>query len=591
MSDLASLRQRLATHGDEIGPVPMRDLFASDPDRFQRFSLRLDDLLFDYSKNRITAETIDLLVRLAEAAGVERRRDEMFAGEPVNTTENRAALHMALRSCAYRGYRAGDVDVMPHVHDQLGRIARFSDGVRSGRFNGTDGSRFTDVVNIGVGGSDLGPAMATAALRPYHDGPKLHFVSNMDGAHIADTLAALDPRSTLFLVASKSFTTAETMANAGTAREWLVGRLGPDAVADHFAALSVNREAVAAFGIRDDFTFGFWDWVGGRYSVWSAIGLPLCLAVGFANFQAFLRGGEAVDRHFRSAPIRQNIPFIMALLGIWYRNVWGFSSHAVIPYDQRLARLPAYLQQLDMESNGKSVRLDGSPVEGKTGPVVWGEPGTNSQHAVFQLLHQGTDVVPVDFLIAARGHDGLPGHHSRLAANCFAQSEALMMGRTAEEAAAEMRAAGVDEDGVAALLAHKVMPGNRPSNTLLYGSLDPYALGRLIALYEHRVFVQGAIWGVNSFDQWGVESGKQRASELLPMVEGLAPATGRDSSTAGLIGEFVARNADDRAEPDIAAPQAAIAVISAPRRRGRAVQATASDGPRETANVAGRPFA
>lgn len=531
--------EQLAAHKRATDNVLIRTLFEADPNRFEKFSLSLDDLIFDFSKNRLSAKTFDLLVALARAAGVEERRDAMFAGEAINQTENRAVLHVALRARPDQSFSVGGQDVVNGIHRELDKIRTFSDRIRAGDFRGATGKVFTDVVNIGVGGSDLGPAVATAALRPYHDGPRTHFVSNMDGSHVSDTMQGLDPATTLFLTASKSFTTDETMTNANTAREWLVSALGEDAVSAHFVALSTNHEAVNAFGIREDYTFGFWDWVGGRYSLWSAIGLPICLAIGFQNFADFLAGAQKVDDHFKQAPLDQNIPVIMALIGIWYRNTWNFPTHAVIPYDQRLSRFPAYLQQLDMESNGKRVTLAGEPVDRKTGPIVWGEAGTNGQHAFFQLIHQGTDIIPVDFLIAARCHEQNDVHHAKLTANCFAQSEALMLGKNRAEVIRELRASGLAADRIEDLLPHKIMPGNRPSNTFLYKQLDPATLGMLIALYEHKVFVQGTIWGVNSFDQWGVEFGKKLANELLPMIEQRIAPSGRDGSTLGLIQSFL----------------------------------------------------
>ncbi|WP_443147516.1 glucose-6-phosphate isomerase [Prosthecomicrobium sp. N25] len=528
----------LVEHARAIEPLHMRDLFAADPERFARFSARQGDLLLDYSKNRIAPTTMELLVELARAADLEDWRDRMFAGEPINLTEGRAVLHVALRNRSARAVMVEGRDVMPDVTDVLVRMGAFAEAVRSGAVRGSTGKAFTDVVNIGIGGSDLGPAMVTLALAPYHDGPRVHFVSNVDGAHIHDTLKGLDPETTLFIVASKTFTTLETMTNAATARAFAAGRLGEEAIPAHFAAISTAIPKCRAFGIPEDRIFGFWDWVGGRYSVWSAIGLPVAIAIGSERFEQFLAGGHAMDEHFRTAPLAENLPVILGLLGVWYRNVLGFASHAVIPYDQRLARFPAHLQQLDMESNGKSVRRDGRMVARETGPVVWGEPGTNGQHAFFQLIHQGTDPVPVDFLLAAEPHEQLSDHHAKLVANCLAQSEALMRGKTADEVRAELSAAGLDPDAVAALAPHKVFPGNRPSNTLLYRRLDPETLGRLLALYEHKVFVQGVIWDVNSFDQWGVELGKQLATELLPVVKGEKPADGRDASTAGLVAHF-----------------------------------------------------
>ncbi|WP_075215598.1 glucose-6-phosphate isomerase [Mongoliimonas terrestris] len=533
---------RLQAHRTALADRPMRTLFSEDPGRFDRFQARLDDLLFDYSKNRVTDETMGLLVDLAQAAGVEARRDAMFAGAVVNTTEKRAVLHVALRNRAGTPVLVDGKDVMPDVAAVLARMGAFADGVRDGSIDSSSGARFTDVVNIGIGGSDLGPAMVTLALTPYADGgPRLHYVSNVDGAHIADTLKTLDPKTTLFVIASKTFTTSETMTNAATARAWVAGALGEAAVGAHFCAVSTALDKVAAFGIDVERAFGFWDWVGGRYSVWSAIGLPVAIAVGMKNFEAFLDGAHAVDRHFVEAPLERNIPVLMALLGVWYRNVWDFSTHAVLPYDQRLARFAAYLQQLDMESNGKGVALDGAPVTRATGPIVWGEPGTNGQHAFYQLIHQGTDVIPADFLVAAVPHEQLSDHHPKLLSNALAQTEALMRGKTLEEAAAELRKAGKSEAEIAALAPHKVFPGNRPTNTLLYRTLDPHTLGRLIALYEHKVFVQGTIWGINSYDQWGVELGKELATRLLPVLKDEAePAADQDASTRGLVGAYKA---------------------------------------------------
>ncbi len=531
--------EELRAHHWEMKGRRLRDLFAEDPERFDRFSLRLDDLLLDYSKNRILPETLEKLLALARAADIEEARAAMFDGEQINATEGRAVLHTALRNRSERPVLVDGHDVMGEVREVLEAMSAFAEGIRGGAIGGATGERFTDVVNIGIGGSDLGPAMVTRALSPYgRPDLRCHFVSNVDGAQLSDTLQGLDPRTTLFLVASKTFTTQETMTNARSARAWLSAALGEEAVADHFAAISTNLEAVASFGIQEARIFGFWDWVGGRYSVWSAIGLPVMIAIGPARFGEFLQGAFEMDGHFRRAPLAVNMPVILALLGIWYRDVWNFGSHAVLPYDQRLERFPAYLQQLDMESNGKQVTLTGHPVAEATGPVVWGEPGTNGQHAFYQLLHQGTDVVPCDFLVAAEAQEQLGDHHAILLANCLAQSEALMRGKTAQEARAELAEAGLGAAEAEALVPHKVFPGNRPSNTLLYRKLDPRTLGRLIALYEHKVFVQGRIWGINSFDQWGVELGKQLASELLPKVKGETAIEDHDSSTLGLLNEL-----------------------------------------------------
>jgi glucose-6-phosphate isomerase len=520
----------------EMRDIGLRELFRTDPGRFEALSFTLDDLMLDLSKVHWTCEILNELADFARSRGLEERRAAMFAGHPINATEKRAVLHVALRDRSGGQVTVEGTDVMPGVRETLERMAHFADDLRDGEITGHTGQRFTDVVNIGIGGSDLGPAMVTQALSPYADGPKLHYVSNVDGAHIADTLKELDPATTLFIVASKTFTTIETMTNAATARRWIADALGEDAVGAHFAAVSTALDKVAAFGIDETRIFGFWDWVGGRYSVWSAIGLPVMIAVGPQDFYALLDGAHAMDTHFREAPLEENLPVLLGLAGIWHRNALGHASRAVLPYDHRLARLPAYLQQLDMESNGKSVTLDGEPVTGETGPIVWGEPGTNGQHAFYQLLHQGTTVVPCEFIVAARGHEeDLAHHHSLLIANCLAQSEALMNGRTPEEARALLEAEGHDAQTVRRLVPHKTFPGNRPSITIVHDRLTPFALGRLIALYEHRVFVEGTIWGINSFDQWGVELGKVLAAELLPMVEGREKASGRDSSTTGLL--------------------------------------------------------
>jgi glucose-6-phosphate isomerase len=476
-----------------------------------------------------------LLLTLARSHCVETRRDEMLKGDAINTTEGRSVLHTALRAPADADIRVDGKNVVPDVHEELGRCYAFADKIRTGELRGATGDKITDVVNIGIGGSDLGPAMGARALSPYADGPRAHFVSNVDGADMSDVLSRLDPSRTLFLVSSKTFTTIETMTNAHSARAWIAKSLGETAVGDHFAAISTNIVAVEAFGISKDRMFRFWDWVGGRYSMWSAIGLGLMIAIGPKNFAEFLAGGHEVDRHFATTPLEQNIPVLMGLVGIWHRNFLGYAAHAVLPYDQRLGRFPAYLQQLDMESNGKRVHLDGSPVTSSTGPLVWGEPGTNGQHAFYQLIHQGTDVIPADFLIAAEPHESHMGdHHAILMANCLAQTEALMHGRSLDEAKAVLTAQGQPEKKIELLAPHKVFPGNRPTTTIAYRKLTPRMLGRLVALYEHKVFTQGVIWGINSFDQWGVELGKELASRLLPVVKG-ANVEGLDASTKGLV--------------------------------------------------------
>ncbi|HSO46455.1 MAG TPA: glucose-6-phosphate isomerase [Rhizobiaceae bacterium] len=536
---LKSAFRELETHRKRLEAVSMRELFASNPKRFAQHSLKLGDLIFDYSNNRIDDEAMALLIELARKAGVEAKREAKYSGEPINATEGRAVLHTALRDLSGGKVVTGGKDVMPGIRKVLSAMRKFATAVRSGAY-GVTGGRITDVVNIGIGGSDLGPAMAARALSPYADGPRTHFVSNVDGADLSDTLKGLDPKTTLFIIASKTFTTAETMANANSARAWVSKAVGKSRAGAHFAALSTNLEATRAFGIDDSRTFGFWDWVGGRYSIWSAIGLSLMIGIGPRRFMEFLAGAHVADRHFREAPLAQNIPVIMALLGIWHRNVWGFSTHAVLPYDNRLARFPAYLQQLDMESNGKHVSLDGKPVNYQTGPIVWGEPGTNGQHAFYQLIHQGTSVIPCDFLIAAQPQEKLGKHHVMLAANCFAQAEALMNGKTLGEVVEEMRAKGVDEKRIAKIAPHRVFEGNRPSSTFLYQKLTPAMLGTLVALYEHKVFVQGVIWNINSFDQWGVELGKVLAVEIEPMLSGEASPAKRDASTKGLIAAFKA---------------------------------------------------
>ncbi len=531
-----TILEALRTHERSGAPRDMRAAFAEDPERYEKFSLCLDDLLIDWSKCAVDEKAMRMLAELALAAGLEMRRDSMFAGKRINTTEDRAVLHVALRTPPGRAVTLDGVDVMPDVLAVLDAMSGFADAVRSGDATGATGKRITDVVNIGIGGSDLGPVMATAALAPYHDGPRTHFVSNVDGAHIHDVLAGLDPQTTLFVVASKTFTTVETMTNAATARRWVDAALGAEAISSHFAAVSTALDKVAAFGIDEARVFGFWDWVGGRYSLWSAIGLPIMLAVGPQHFRAMLAGAHAMDEHFRTAPLLENLPVVLGLMGFWHRAVCAYTARAVIPYDQRLARLPAYLQQLDMESNGKSVCLDGTAVTTPTGPLVWGEPGTNGQHAFFQLLHQGSDVIPVEFIVAAEGHEpDLRQHHELLVANCLAQSEALMRGRTLDEARDQLVAKGMDEAAAAALAPHRVFAGNRPSLTIAYRRLDPFALGRLIALYEHRVFVEAQLFGINAFDQWGVELGKELATQLLPVVQGKADPSASDSSTAGLV--------------------------------------------------------
>ncbi len=529
--------EKLMAHHDANANRQTLSLFEENPDRFQTFSAQCGELLFDYSKCNISPETLQLLFELAEAANVSEKRAALFAGAAINTTENRAVQHMALRNMSGAPVIIDGKDVMPDVLAVRQAMARFAEAVRSGDIAG-QGGKFTDIVNIGIGGSDLGPVMATAALGPFHDGPKTHFVSNIDGADILEVLKVVNPATTLFIVASKTFTTQETMTNANTARQWLVDALGEEAVVNQFAALSTALDKTSAFGIADDRAFGFWDWVGGRYSIWSAIGLSLMIAIGAKRFDEFLGGAHAVDQHFQNTPDSVNVPLLMALVGIWHRNVCGYDTHAVLPYDQYLHRFPAYLQQLDMESNGKRIDLDGAKVSHETGPIVWGEPGTNGQHAFYQLIHQGTSVIPADFLIAAEAAEHVGDHHEKLAANAFAQTEALMVGKDEQQARSELADKGLSEADIDKLAPHKVFPGNRPTCTFLYPKLTSFVLGQLVALYEHKVFVQGAIWDINSYDQWGVELGKELAGELLPVVKGEQEPTGRNGSTVGLVNAF-----------------------------------------------------
>ncbi|WP_299554949.1 glucose-6-phosphate isomerase [uncultured Tateyamaria sp.] len=513
----------LKAKAEAVSGRALLDLF--DDARADVFAVQTQHMLFDYSKTNIDTETRDMLLDLAETSGFAARRDAMFSGEKINETEGRAVLHTALRNLDGGPVLVDGEDVMPGVLETLGRMEAYAGEIR--------GSAITDVINIGIGGSDLGPAMAVQALTPYHDGPRCHFVSNVDGAHIADTLRGLDAKTTLVIVASKTFTTIETMTNARTARAWMLDHGGDPAA--QFAALSTNLEKTSEFGIPAERVFGFEDWVGGRYSMWGPIGLSLMMAVGPDGFRAFLRGGQDMDTHFRAAEGVENMPLMLALVGIWHRQVLGHASRAVLPYDQRLGQLPAYFQQLEMESNGKSVTMDGGAVPVESGPVVWGAPGTNGQHAFYQLIHQGTSVIPCEFMVACAGHEPeLRHHHDLLVANCFAQSEALMRGRTLDEARAKI-AGKFEGDELERQAAHRVFAGNRPSTTLIYPTLDPFTLGQIVALYEHRVFVEGVILGINSYDQWGVELGKELATALQPIVEGAAPADGKDGSTQALV--------------------------------------------------------
>ena len=500
-----------------LSAVHMRDMFAADENRFDTMSIENDGVLFDFSKNRLDAQSLSVLVDMAQASKLEEIRKAMFDGEKINTTENRAVLHTALRNSSSNPVWVDGKDVMPDIKTGLAKMAKFANAVRNGTHQLT-GGKVTDVVNIGIGGSDLGPRMATQSLREFSDGPRLHFVANSDATDLDDIVERLDPKTTLFIVASKSFSTAETMLNARNAKLWLENALGKD-VGAHFCALSTNLEATQAFGIDDDRTFGFWDWVGGRYSIWSAIGLSLMISIGSEKFDEFLKGANSADQHFLNAPLAENIPVVMALLGVWYRNIWGFPVQAVMPYDSRMSRFPAWLQQLDMESNGKSVLKSDEQTELDTGPIIFGEVGTNGQHAFYQLIHQGTTIIPCDFLLAATGYGGQE-NRNMLISNCLAQTQALMTGRTLEEA---------DNNP------HRVFEGNRPSNTFLYKEVTPHTLGMLMAFYEHKVFVQGVLWGINSFDQWGVELGKELLHSIEPMLEEGSDLKAQNSSTEGLL--------------------------------------------------------
>lgn len=530
----------LADHHRTMQNVHMRELFAQDPSRFTRYALRHEDMLVDIAKHIITDDTLRLLMALARQEEVEAWRDRMFAGERINFTEDRAVFHVALRAAPGARMMVDGKDVMPDVRAVCAHMREFADAVRDGRWRGCTGQPITDVVNIGIGGSDLGPVMVTEALRPYHHQRlKVHFISNVDGTHCAEVLRHLDPATTLFIIASKTFTTQETLANAHSARAWFVRALGEKAdVSLHFVALSTNTPEVVKFGIDPKNMFAFWDWVGGRYSLWSAIGLSIALAIGMDGFEELLAGACAMDEHFRTAPLEKNIPVVLAMLGIWYVNFFDARSHAILPYDQYLHRLPAYLQQADMESNGKRVDRDGQPVTYATGPVIWGEPGTNGQHAFYQLLHQGTQIVPADLLMPIETQNPLGDHHRLLLSNFLAQAEAMMRGKTADEAREELQRSGVEGPRLERLLPHKVFPGNRPTTSILFKKLTPRSMGALIAMYEHKIFVQGIVWRINSYDQWGVELGKQLAKAILPELDPQGPRAAHDTSTAGLIEEI-----------------------------------------------------
>jgi glucose-6-phosphate isomerase len=528
--------EKLRRHFDNIKDVHMKDLFAQGPDRIAKFSTQFEDVLVDYSKNRITEETSNLLLELATETGVPEAIEAMFSGSRINETEDRAVLHVALRNRSNTPIKVDGKDVMPTVNAVLDKMKAFSEKLLSGQWKGYTSRPITDIVNIGIGGSDLGPVMVTEALRPYWGDVQPHFVSNIDGTHLAETLKRLCPETTLFIIASKTFTTQETMRNAHSARDWFVEAAGGlDHVAKHFVAVSTNEQAVRDFGIDPANMFVFWDWVGGRFSLWSAIGLSIVCTIGFDNFQALLEGAHAMDNHFRQTPLENNIPVLLALIGIWYNNFFGAETEAILPYDQYLHRFAAYFQQGNMESNGKCVDRSGRPVSYQTGPIVWGEPGTNGQHAFYQLIHQGTKLIPCDFIAPAQTHNPLADHHPILLSNFFAQTEALMKGKSEDEVVAELRAAGRTDDEIRKLLPFKVFEGNRPTNSILVKKITPRTLGSLIAMYEHKIFVQGVIWNIFSFDQWGVELGKQLAESILRELEGPGQVTTHDASTYGLI--------------------------------------------------------
>jgi len=532
--------KKLKRHYEKIRSLHLKDLFAEDPTRFDGFSIQFEDFLVDYSKNRITSETLRLLFDLAEACEVRSAIEKMFTGDTINETEDRAVLHIALRNRSDTPILVDGQDVMPAINTVLGKMKSFSKKVRMGDWKGYAGDSITDIVNIGIGGSDLGPAMATECLRPYaKPGLSVHYVSNVDGTHIIETLKDLRPETTLFLIASKTFTTQETMTNAFSARQWFLNHaVDPAHIEKHFVAISTDSEKVKDFGIHPKNMFEFWDWVGGRYSLWSAIGLSIACAVGFDRFEDMLSGAHAMDRHFSETSLDRNIPVILALIGIWYTNFFGAETEAILPYDQSMHRFPAYMQQANMESNGKSVDRSGKRPEYSTGPVLWGKPGTNGQHAFYQLIHQGTRLVPADFLAPAISHNPLGEHHTILLSNFFAQTEALMNGKTLEEAAVELRNKGKTEKDIRRLAPHKVFEGNRPTNSILFRKLTPRLLGSLIAMYEHKIFLQGVIWNIFSFDQWGVELGKQLAGRILPELRHDQAVTSHDSSTNGLINQF-----------------------------------------------------
>lgn len=528
----------LSDHFNRIEKEELKNLF-KDNTRFEQFSITIGDILLDYSKNRITAETHELLIKLAEECDLTKAIEAMFSGEKINETENRAVLHTALRNPNNSGFNLEGKDILVDIHRVLNKMEKFSDRVISGQWKGYTGKAIAHIVNIGIGGSDLGPVMVTEALKAYSNHIKLHFVSNVDGSHIAETLKDLDPETTLFMIASKTFTTQETMANAFSARDWFLKSGAPEhEVAKHFVAISTNEQGVSKFGIDTDNMFEFWDWVGGRYSLWSAIGLSISCGIGFSNFKALLAGAHEADEHFRNTDFNKNIPVTLALLGIWYTNFFGAESQAILPYDQYMHRFAAYFQQGDMESNGKSIDRSGKTIDYQTGPVIWGEPGTNGQHAFYQLIHQGTKLIPCDFIAPAQSHNPIGNHHQLLLSNFFAQTEALMNGKSREEVELELKAAGKSAEEIQKLAPFKVFEGNRPTNSILIKKITPFTLGTLIAIYEHKIFVQGIIWNIFSFDQWGVELGKQLAGRILPELEDNDTVSGHDASTNSLINRY-----------------------------------------------------
>jgi glucose-6-phosphate isomerase len=531
----------LTDHYIDIVSKSLKELFESDNQRFEKFSLQFEDILLDFSKNRIDEQTLALLIQLARECGVNEAIDAMYSGEKINVTEGRPVLHIALRNRSNTPVYVDGKDVMPDVNSVLDHMKEFSEAIISGSWKGYTGKAITDVVNIGIGGSDLGPVMVTEALKAYKNHLNLHFVSNVDATHIVETLKTVDPETTLFLIASKTFTTQETMSNARSARDWFIKNGGKDEdVAKHFAALSTNAEGVEKFGIDTKNMFEFWDWVGGRYSLWSAIGLSIALSIGFDNFVELLDGAHAIDNHFKTTPLEQNLPAILALIGVWHNNFFEAETEAILPYDQYMHRFAAYFQQGDMESNGKHVDRNGKHVDYQTGPVIWGEPGTNGQHAFYQLIHQGTKLIPCDFIAPAQSHNPLGEHHNMLLSNFFAQTEALMNGKSEEEVIAELKKAGKTEEEISEIAPFKVFEGNRPTNSILVKKITPRTLGSLIAMYEHKIFVQGIIWNIYSFDQWGVELGKQLAGKILPELKDNAEITSHDSSTNGLINQYKA---------------------------------------------------